>query len=63
MTCKITPKLIHLFSRAPTIRLHDKVWIPQENHPEINFVGLLIGPRGNTLKALEAEVFYYIIIV
>lgn len=38
------------------IRLHEKVWIPQENHPEINFVGLLIGPRGNTLKALEAEV-------
>lgn len=37
-------------------RLHDKVWIPQENHPEINFVGLLIGPRGNTLKSLEAEV-------
>uniref|UniRef100_A0A915MQZ0 Branchpoint-bridging protein n=1 Tax=Meloidogyne javanica TaxID=6303 RepID=A0A915MQZ0_MELJA len=41
--------------RPPTIKLHDKVWIPQEEHPEINFVGLLIGPRGNTLKALEAE--------
>lgn len=41
---------------APNIRLHDKVWIPQEQHPEINFVGLLIGPRGNTLKSLEAEV-------
>lgn len=40
----------------PNIRLHDKVWIPQEAHPEINFVGLLIGPRGNTLKALEQEV-------
>lgn len=25
--------------------------IPQEEHPEINFVGLLIGPRGNTLKS------------
>ena len=24
--------------------------IPQDEHPEINFVGLLIGPRGNTLK-------------
>jgi len=24
--------------------------IPQEEHPDINFVGLLIGPRGNTLK-------------
>jgi len=45
----------------PTIKLHDKVWIPQEEHPEINFVGLLIGPRGNTLKALEAEVFTFYI--
>jgi len=31
-------------------RVSDKVMIPQEEHPEINFVGLLIGPRGNTLK-------------
>ena len=30
--------------------------IPQEEHPDINFVGLLIGPRGNTLKNLEKEV-------
>jgi len=42
--------------------LHDKVWIPQEDHPEINFVGLLIGPRGNTLKSLEAETGAKIII-
>jgi len=48
--------------RAPNIRLHDKVWIPQEAHPEINFVGLLIGPRGNTLKALEQETQAKIII-
>ena len=26
-----------------------------EAHPEINFMGLLIGPRGNTMKKLEAE--------
>lgn len=26
--------------------------IPQDEHPDINFVGLLIGPRGNTLKCL-----------
>ncbi|KAK0416560.1 hypothetical protein QR680_012562 [Steinernema hermaphroditum] len=48
--------------RMPNIRLHDKVWIPQEEHPEINFVGLLIGPRGNTLKALETETGAKIII-
>lgn len=37
--------------RPPVIRVSDKVMIPQEEHPEINFVGLLIGPRGNTLKS------------
>lgn len=38
------------------------MWIPQDEHPEINFVGLLIGPRGNTLKALEMETGAKIII-
>lgn len=32
------------------------VRIPQDENPHINFVGLLIGPRGATLKALEQEV-------
>jgi hypothetical protein len=35
--------------------LQDRVDIPQEEHPEINFIGILIGPRGNTLKKMEAE--------
>merc|ERR1719187_1160936 len=48
--------------RAPTIRITDKVMIPQEDHPDINFVGLLIGPRGNTLKNLEKETGAKIII-
>lgn len=38
------------FLRPPVLRVSDKVLIPQEEHPDINFVGLLIGPRGNTLK-------------
>lgn len=33
----------------------EKVWIPQEEFPHVNFIGLLIGPRGNTLKKMEAE--------
>lgn len=41
--------------KPPVIRVSDKVMIPQEDHPDINFVGLLIGPRGNTLKSLERE--------
>jgi hypothetical protein len=35
--------------------------IPQEDHPEVNFVGLIIGPRGNTLKTLEKEVDLFIV--
>lgn len=50
------------FHRAPVIRVSDKVLIPQEEHPEINFVGLLIGPRGNTLKAMEKDTGAKIII-
>ena len=37
------------------IKVSDKVMIPQDGHPEINFMGLIIGPRGNTLKSLEKE--------
>ncbi|CAJ0952794.1 unnamed protein product, partial [Mesorhabditis belari] len=48
--------------RAPNIRLNDRVWIPQDENPHINFVGLLIGPRGSTLKTLEAETGCKIII-
>lgn len=48
--------------RAPVVRVSDKVLIPQEEHPDINFVGLLIGPRGNTLKAMEKETGAKIII-
>ncbi|GBP47432.1 Splicing factor 1 [Eumeta japonica] len=48
--------------KPPVVRVHDKVMIPQEEHPDINFVGLLIGPRGNTLKAMEKETGAKIII-
>ncbi|WAQ96888.1 SF01-like protein [Mya arenaria] len=48
--------------KPPVVRVNDKVMIPQEEHPDINFVGLLIGPRGNTLKTLEKETGAKIII-
>merc|ERR1712051_255063 len=35
--------------------VNDKVMIPQEEHPEINFFRLLIGPKGKTLKSMESE--------
>ncbi|EPQ06499.1 Splicing factor 1 [Myotis brandtii] len=41
--------------KPPATRVSDKVMIPQDEYPEINFIGLLIGPRGNTLKNIEKE--------
>ncbi|KAF2076860.1 hypothetical protein CYY_001827 [Polysphondylium violaceum] len=32
-----------------------KIYIPIKDHPEYNFIGLIIGPRGNTQKKLEKE--------
>lgn len=33
----------------------EKVWIPAQEFPHVNFIGLLIGPRGNELKKMERE--------
>lgn len=41
--------------RAPEKKISDKVYIPQDEHPHIGFMGLLIGPRGNTLKKIQKE--------
>lgn len=38
-----------------TFRYQEKIWIPQREYPDINFIGLLIGPRGHTLKKMETE--------
>ncbi|EFA83129.1 hypothetical protein PPL_03919 [Heterostelium album PN500] len=32
-----------------------KIYIPVKDHPEYNFIGLIIGPRGNTQKKMEKE--------
>ncbi|WVO12561.1 branchpoint-bridging protein [Cryptococcus depauperatus] len=36
-------------------RPQDKVYIPVKEFPEINFFGLLVGPRGNSLKKMENQ--------
>lgn len=33
----------------------EKLYIPNKEYPDINFVGLLLGPRGNTLRQLEEK--------
>ncbi|XP_065062885.1 splicing factor 1-like isoform X2 [Rhopilema esculentum] len=48
--------------RPPSNRIQEKVMIPQDANPAINFIGLLIGPRGNTLKKMEKDTNCKIII-
>ena len=40
--------------RRPSKTL-EKVFIPLREYPDINFIGLLLGPRGNTLKTLQQD--------
>jgi len=36
-----------------TVKLSEKVVVPVKEYPKFNFVGKLLGPRGNTLKRLQ----------
>uniref|UniRef100_UPI00358E5238 KH domain-containing RNA-binding protein QKI-like isoform X2 n=1 Tax=Myxine glutinosa TaxID=7769 RepID=UPI00358E5238 len=40
---------------GPIVQLHEKLYVPVKEHPEFNFVGRILGPRGLTAKQLEAE--------
>jgi len=48
-----------LWFRVPIIRFNERVYIPQDAHPEIGFIGMIIGPRGNSLRKIEKEVISY----
>ena len=37
------------------VNLEEKVMIPADEHPHINFVGLILGPRGKQLEEIKAE--------
>jgi hypothetical protein len=37
------------------ISLQEKIYVPVDEHPDYNFVGRLLGPRGMTAKQLEQE--------
>ncbi len=37
--------------------------LPQEDYPEVSFIGLILGPRGTTLKTLEKDVCYLLILL
>ncbi|KAL4450593.1 hypothetical protein ABPG77_000949 [Micractinium sp. CCAP 211/92] len=62
---KARNKLIEqLIQRDPTYkapadyrpeRKWKKIFIPQKDYPGYNFIGLIIGPRGNTQKRMQSE--------
>lgn len=41
--------------RLPAQKAVKKIPIPQARYPDYNFIGLIIGPRGNTQKRMERE--------
>ncbi|CAG0917414.1 unnamed protein product, partial [Notodromas monacha] len=40
---------------GPMMTLSEKVYVPVKEHPDFNFVGRILGPRGMTAKQLEQE--------
>ena len=41
---------------GPVIQMTEKLYVPVKDHPEFNFVGRILGPRGMTAKQLEQEI-------
>lgn len=48
-------KLNPNFTPATPSKVTEKLYIPIKDYPNYNFMGLIIGPRGNTQKQLEKE--------
>ncbi|XP_058124523.1 protein held out wings [Anopheles ziemanni] len=42
-------------AEGETVTLNEKVYVPVKEHPDFNFVGRILGPRGMTAKQLEQE--------
>lgn len=40
--------------RRPT-KFTEKVYVPVKDYPHVNFIGQILGPRGNSLKAMNTE--------
>jgi splicing factor 1 len=41
--------------KPPEVKIEDRISIPTKEYPDINFMGLIIGPRGKTLQQLERD--------
>ncbi|KAL9697024.1 hypothetical protein quinque_000465 [Culex quinquefasciatus] len=42
-------------TRDKPIKIAVRVQVPVRDHPKFNFVGKLLGPKGNSLKRLQEE--------
>jgi len=42
-------------AHGPVITLSEKLFVPVKEHPDFNFVGRILGPRGMTAKQLEQD--------
>ncbi|XP_052810092.1 KH domain-containing RNA-binding protein qki.L-like isoform X4 [Mya arenaria] len=40
-------------TQGPVVTLQEKLFVPVKEHPDFNFVGRILGPRGMTAKELE----------
>ncbi|XP_047506600.1 glycine-rich protein GRP33-like isoform X3 [Pieris napi] len=47
-------KYVDVFREKP-VKVTVKVLVPIKEHPKFNFVGKLLGPKGNTMKQLQEE--------
>lgn len=52
---KLNPSLAPAGMGFTARKKEAKFYIPYREHPGYNFIGLIIGPRGNTQKRLERE--------
>lgn len=41
--------------QGPVLTMSEKLYVPVKDHPDFNFVGRILGPRGMTAKQLEQD--------
>ena len=49
------PPTEYLMQKRMSGRPAEKIYIPVKEFPEIKWIGLILGPRGNSLKAMEKD--------
>ena len=47
-------RIVDIYHEKP-IRLTVRVVVPVKEHPKFNFVGKLLGPKGNSMKRLQED--------